>query len=115
MWIMTTLDPQKGLETYQKRTKIEESFRDLKDKLHLEKVMNKNQDNLEKMIALTMIAYVVGIWFGKAERFVTSGWVPLTRYHPHPTGWVFPDLASKEYMASLFWLVCSSQPKIPPT
>jgi hypothetical protein len=66
---------QKGLEIYQKQTKLEESFRDLKYLLHLEKVMNKNQDNLEKMIALTMIAYVVGVLFGEAVRDVTYGQV----------------------------------------
>ena len=73
MWVMTNLDARKGLKIYQKRMKIDESFRDLKDLLHLEKLMNKSQCNLEKMIALTMIAYVVGALFGEAVRDVTYG------------------------------------------
>ena len=52
---------------------IDESFRDCKDLLHLPKVMNKRQDNLEKMIALALIAFVVGYLFGEAVRDVCYG------------------------------------------
>jgi hypothetical protein len=44
---MTSLEPERGLEIYQTRMKIEETFRNCKDLLHLLKVMNKRQDNLE--------------------------------------------------------------------
>jgi transposase len=40
-----------GLLIYDERMKIEESFRDLKRLLNLEKVMNKKRENMEKVIA----------------------------------------------------------------
>jgi len=73
LWVMTTLEPKRGLEMYQKRMKIEQTFRDCKDLLHLPKLMNKLQHHLEQMIALTLIAYTVGLWFGEALRDVTYG------------------------------------------
>jgi hypothetical protein len=73
LWVITTLRPDKGLEIYQKRMKIEQTFRDCKDLLHLPKLMNKYQQHLEQMIALTLIAYNLGMWFGEALRDVTYG------------------------------------------
>lgn len=73
LWVMTSLEPERGLEIYQARMKIEETFRDCKDLLHLPKVMNKRQQNLEKMIALALMAYAVGLLFGEAVRDVTYG------------------------------------------
>jgi hypothetical protein len=73
LWVMTSLEPEQGLQIYQARMKIDESFRDCKDLLHLPKVMNKRQDNLEKMIALALIAFVVGYLFGEAVRDVCYG------------------------------------------
>ena len=73
LWVITTLKPEEGLEIYQKRMKIEQTFRDCKDLLHLPKLMNKHQHHLEQMIALTLIAYNLGLWFGEALRDVTYG------------------------------------------
>jgi hypothetical protein len=73
LWVMTSLEPEQALEVYQARMKIDESFRDCKDLLHLPKVLNKHQDNLEKMIALALIAFVVGYLFGEAVRDVCYG------------------------------------------
>lgn len=73
LWVMTTLAAERGLEIYQKRMKIEETFRDCKDLLHLSKLMNKQQRHLEQMIALTLIAYVAGLWLGEAIRDVVYG------------------------------------------
>lgn len=78
LWVMTTLEPQRGLEIYLKRMKIEESFRDCKDLLHLSKLMNKQQRYLEQMIALSLIAYVVGMWLGEAMRDVVYGQVDVS-------------------------------------
>jgi hypothetical protein len=61
LWVITTLKPEDGLEIYQQRMKIEETFRDCKDLLHLPKLMNKRQHHLEQMIALTLIAYNLGL------------------------------------------------------
>ena len=41
--------------------------------LNLPKLMNKRQCHLEQMIALTLIAYTIGMWFGEALRDVIYG------------------------------------------
>jgi hypothetical protein len=73
LWVMTSLEPKRGLEIYLKRMKIEQTFRDCKDLLHLDKLMNKKQHLLEQTIALSLLAYVVGVWFGEAIRDVVYG------------------------------------------
>jgi len=61
---------KEALEIYQSRMKIEESFKDLKSLLHLDKIMNKSQEYLEKMIALVMLAYAIGLLIGEKIRAV---------------------------------------------
>lgn len=68
LWIITNLDPEAGLAIYRQRMKIEESFKDLKSLLNMDKVMNKRQENMEKMLALVMIAYSIGLLLGEAIR-----------------------------------------------
>jgi len=68
LWVMTSLDPHRGLELYLQRMKIEESFRDLKSLLGLHKMMNKSQQHMEQMAALLMIAYAIGLLVGEAIR-----------------------------------------------
>jgi len=79
LWIITTLEPKRGLEIYLKRMKIEETFRDCKDLLHLTKLMNKKQPLLEQMIALCLLAYVIGVWFGEAIRDIVYGKLDVTQ------------------------------------
>jgi hypothetical protein len=79
LWIMSTLEPKQALEIYLKRMKIEETFRDCKDLLHLSKLMNKKQRLLEQMIALCLLAYTVGVWFGEAIRDVVYGQLDVTQ------------------------------------
>jgi len=79
LWVMTTLEPKRGLELYLKRMKIEEMFRDCKDLLHLTKLMNKKQPLLEQMIALSLLAYVVAVWFREAIRDVVYGLVDIAQ------------------------------------
>ena len=79
LWVITSLEPKRGLELYLQRMKIEETFHDCKDLLHLTKLMNKKQPLLEQMIALSLLAYIVGVWFGEAIRRCRL-W--LGRYHP---------------------------------
>ena len=57
--------------------KIEETFRDCKDLLRLTKLMNKKQPLLEQMIALCLLAYVIGVWFGEALRDVVYGGIDI--------------------------------------
>jgi hypothetical protein len=68
LWVMTNLDAKMGLSIYLQRMKIEESFRDMKNLLGLEKLMNKRRDHMEKMVALLLIAYTIGLWLGEALR-----------------------------------------------
>jgi hypothetical protein len=70
MWIMTNMAPEKGLDLYNKRMKIEVCFRDLKSLLHIDKVMNKSQVYLNKMLAMVMLAYAVCVVVGESIRDV---------------------------------------------
>ena len=70
MWIMTNLEPEAGLALYDKRMKIEICFRDLKSLLHIDKVMNKSQVYLNKMLAMVMLTYAVCLIVGEAIRDV---------------------------------------------
>ena len=78
LWVMTTLEPKRGLEIYQQRMKIEETFRDCKDLLHLSKLMNKQQALLEQMLALCLLTYVAGVWLGEALRDVIYGKIDIS-------------------------------------
>jgi hypothetical protein len=73
LWVMSDLEAEKGLQIYLQRMKIEQSFRDCKNLLGLEQAMNKQQGHLEQMIALTLLAYVVGLFLGEALRDVSYG------------------------------------------
>jgi hypothetical protein len=73
MWIMTDLEPERGLTIYRKRMKIEQSFRDCKDLLGLDRSMNKQQVHMEQMVALVLLAYVLALFWGEALRDVTYG------------------------------------------
>ena len=65
LWLITSLECEAALETYRARMKIEESFKDTKDLLGLDKVMNKSRENMEKMVALLLIAYAIGVLVGE--------------------------------------------------
>jgi hypothetical protein len=69
-WIMTNLEPEDGLALYSQRMKIEICFRDLKSLLHIDKVMNKSQDNLNNMLAMVMLAYAICLVVGEGIRDV---------------------------------------------
>jgi hypothetical protein len=70
MWIITNMDPEAGLALYDQRMKIEICFRDLKSLLHIDKVMNKSQVYLNKMLAMVMLAYAISLLVGEAIRDV---------------------------------------------
>jgi len=46
VWIFANLEPEKALEIYRGRMRIEQSFRDVKGLLGLEKAMPKKLENL---------------------------------------------------------------------
>ena len=68
LWVMTNLKAEDGLGIYMQRMKIDESFRDLKNLLGMEKLMLKRRDHMEKMVALLLIAYTIGLWLGETLR-----------------------------------------------
>ncbi len=68
LWVMTNLEPEKGWKIYQARTKIEQSFRDLKSLLCLDKVMNKSQAKMEQMVAMMLLTYTIGLLVGESIR-----------------------------------------------
>ena len=68
LWIMTNLDTQQGMRIYFERMKIEQSFKDLKDLLGMTKLMNQKQEYMEKMIALLLIVFSIGLLVGENLR-----------------------------------------------
>ena len=68
MWVMTNLKADEGLAIYQKRMKIEQTFRDLKSLLNFHKLMNKRRSLMEKMVALILIAYAIILVVGETLR-----------------------------------------------
>ena len=68
LWLITDLQPELALGLYQQRMKIEESFRDLKNLLGLDRIMNQRRDYLEQVLALVMIAYAIGLLLGETLR-----------------------------------------------
>lgn len=73
MWLMTNLEAIKGLRIYFSRMKIEETYRDLKSLLGLTKLMNKQQVYMEKMIALLLLTFTIGLLVGEALRDLLYG------------------------------------------
>lgn len=68
MWVMTNLKAEDGLAIYFQRMKIEESFRDMKNLLGLEELMNNHRNHMEKMVALLLIAYSISLLLGETLR-----------------------------------------------
>jgi hypothetical protein len=68
LWVMTNLPAEQGLSVYLQRMKIEETFRDLKSLLGFDKMMHKKRHLMEKMVALALIAYAIGLVFGETLR-----------------------------------------------
>ena len=73
MWVMTNLEAKPGLQIYFKRMKIEETYRDLKSLLGLTKLMNKQQVYMEKMVALLLLVFTIGLLVGEELRDLLYG------------------------------------------
>lgn len=67
-WVLTNLSVEEGLRIYRARTKIEESFRDLKSLLGMTKLMNKRKAHMEKMLALLLLVFAIGLLVGERLR-----------------------------------------------
>jgi hypothetical protein len=57
LYIITNYDPEDALRIYKLRMKLEESFRDVKDKFGITKIMTKTRANFIKLILLAFLAY----------------------------------------------------------
>lgn len=73
LWVMTNLKAEVGGQIYFARMKIEETFRDLKSLLGLQKVMNQQQAKMEQLVALVLLAYTLGVLVGEELRDVLFG------------------------------------------
>ena len=94
---------------------IDESFRDCKDLLHLPKAMNKRQDYLEKMIALVLIAFVVGYLFGEAVRDVCYGKLEADQVTAVLLGEVPEQVSAnrKWHLYSGLFILLKQKPRLP--
>lgn len=70
LWVITNIEPDKALEIYLQRMKIEMKFRDLKGIFQLDTIMNKSKFYLDQMIALMLITYAIAVLIGEAIRDV---------------------------------------------
>lgn len=73
MWVMTNLEAKRGLQIYFARMKIEETYRDLKSLLGMTRLMNKQQVYMEKMVALLLLVFTIGLLVGEELRDLLYG------------------------------------------
>lgn len=66
LWVITNIEPEKALEIYLQRMKIEMKFRELKSIFQLDTIMNKSKFYLDQMIALMLITYAIAVLVGEA-------------------------------------------------
>ena len=62
---MTSLSAEPGLSFYLQRMKIEETFKDLKSLLGIDKLMRQKRHWMEEMVSLALIAYAIGLVVGE--------------------------------------------------
>jgi transposase len=68
MWVISNLPPEEAIKIYRLRMKIEESFKDMKNLLSIEKIMNQKQENMEKMASMVLLSYSIGLLIGETIR-----------------------------------------------
>jgi len=68
MWVMTNLPAEQARSFYLQRMKIDESFRDLKHLLGMDKMMFQKRQSMEQMVSLALIAYAIGLVLGETLR-----------------------------------------------
>ena len=73
LWVMGSLEPARLVEVYEQRMKIEQTFKDAKSLLEMEKVMNKKRGHLQITLALVLLAYGLGLMVGEAARDAAYG------------------------------------------
>lgn len=68
LWVISDLSPERALDIYLARMKIDETFRDLKTLLQLDHLMNQQQDQMEKVVSLVLMAFTIGFLVGEELR-----------------------------------------------
>ena len=68
LWLIGNLAPSRLAEVYLRRMKIEQTFKDAKSLLNIEKVMSKRREQLEVTLALVLLAYGLGLMIGEGAR-----------------------------------------------
>ena len=68
LWVIGNLPPARLIEVYLQRMKIEQTFKDAKSLLNVEKVMSKQREQLETTLALVLLAYGLGLMIGEGAR-----------------------------------------------
>jgi len=68
LYVMTNLESKRGLGIYKKRKLIEESYKDLKSLLGIDKNMCMREDRMEKMMSMAFISYMIGLIVGEELR-----------------------------------------------
>jgi hypothetical protein len=68
LFVMTNLEGQQALDIYRQPMKIDQGFRDLKTSLGLDRNMSKHPQRLEKLLALALLAYALGVVIGEQVR-----------------------------------------------
>jgi len=68
LWVMTNLPAEQGLSFYEQRMKIEETFKDLKNLLGMDKLMCQKRRWMEQMVCLALIAFAIGLVLGETLR-----------------------------------------------
>ena len=89
LWVMTSLEATQGLRIYRARMKIEETLRDLKSLLGMTRLMNKQQEKMEKMLALLLLVYAIILLVGEGLRDYLYG-EPVTEKEPLAEGAYIP-------------------------
>lgn len=74
LWVIGNLAPEQLVEVYERRMKIEQTFRDAKSLLGMEKVMSKKREQLEITLALVLLAYALGLMVGESARDAAYRW-----------------------------------------
>lgn len=68
LWVMTNLPAEQGFSFYEQRMKIEETFKDLKSLLGMDRLMCQKRHWMEQMVCLALIAYAIGLVLGETLR-----------------------------------------------
>lgn len=68
LWMMSNLEPERAGQIYLSPMKIEETFCDLKGLPGMTRLMNKRQENMEKMPAMLRLVYAIARLLGENLR-----------------------------------------------